>query len=124
MILHKTQLVNCLILSNMLKWGMGMPIKSESVIQDVIEAVESGQLIISDHAATRMKERNIDFSDVEEAVYRATRDEVKDSQTNDGLAWKYALRGFNDDGNKDIRLIVLYLQKPKMLLVTAIDKNE
>jgi hypothetical protein len=101
-----------------------MPIKSESVIQDVIEAVESGQLIISDHAATRMKERNIDFSDVEEAVYRATRDEVKDSQTNDGLAWKYALRGFNDDGNKDIRLIVLYLQKPKMLLVTAIDKNE
>ena len=101
-----------------------MPIKSESVIQDVIKAVESGQLIISDHAATRMKERNIDFSDVEEALYRATRDEVKDSQTNDGLAWKYALRGFNDDGNKDIRLIVLYLQKPKMLLVTAVDKNE
>ena len=67
-----------------------MPIKSVSVIQDVIEAVESGQLIISDHAATRMKERNIDFSDVEEAVYHATRDEVKDSQTNDGLAWKYA----------------------------------
>lgn len=101
-----------------------MPIKSESVIQDVIEAVESGQLIISDHAATRMKERNIDFSDVEEAVYRATRDEVKDSLTKDGLAWKYVLRGFNDDGNKNIRLIVLYLEKPKMLVVTAIDKNE
>ncbi len=103
---------------------MRVPIKSVSIIQDVIEAVESGQFIISDHAAIRMKERNIDFSDVEEAVYRATREEVKDSPTNDGLAWKYALRGFNDDGNKDIRLVVLYLEKPKMLLVTAIDKNE
>ena len=95
---------------------MRVPIKSVSIIQDVIEAVESGQFIISDHAAIRMKERNIDFSDVEEAVYRATREEVKDSPTNDGLAWKYALRGF--------RLVVLYLEKPKMLLVTAIDKNE
>ncbi len=101
-----------------------MPIKSESVIQDMIAAIESGQLIISDHAATRMKERNIDFSDVEEAAYRAIREDMKDSQTKDGLAWKYALRGFNDDGDKDIRLVVLYLEKPKMLLVTAIDKNE
>jgi hypothetical protein len=101
-----------------------MPIKSESVILDVIKAVESGKFIISEHAATRMKERNINFSDVEEAVYRLTREEVKDSLTNDGLAWKYALRGSNDDGNKDIRLVVLYLEKPKMLLVTAIDKND
>lgn len=101
-----------------------MPIKSESVIQDMIAAIESGLLIISDHAATRMKERNIDFSDVEEAAYRAIREDMKDSQTKDGLAWKYALRGFNDDGDKDIRLVVLYLEKPKMLLVTAIDKNE
>ncbi len=101
-----------------------MPIKSESVVSDAIEAVELGQFIISDHAALRMKERNIDFSDVEEAVYRAKRDMAKDSLTSDGLAWKYALRGFNDNGIKDIRLIVLYLQKPKMLLVTVIDKNE
>lgn len=71
-----------------------------------------------------MRERNIDFSDVEEAIYRAQREEVKDVVTNDGLAWRYALRGSNDNGNKDIRLVVIYLERPKMLLITAIDKNE
>ena len=101
-----------------------MPIKKGSVNQDMIVAIESGQLIISEHAAIRMRKRDIVFSDVEEATYSAIREELKDSLTSDGLAWKYALRGFNDNGDKDIRLMVLYLEIPKMLLVTAIDKNE
>ena len=60
---------------------MGAPLKNENVIQNLIEAVELGQLIPSSHAALRMKERKIDFSDVEEAIYRAVREEVKDSLT-------------------------------------------
>lgn len=103
---------------------MDQPKKEETVIQDVIAAVGSGQLILSIHASARMKERNIDFSDIEEAVYNSVREEDKDSPTDDGLAWKYVIRGKNDDGDKDLRLIVLYLDKPKMLVVTAIDKNE
>ena len=50
------------------------PIKKETVIQDIIEAVESGQLVLSDHALVRMRERNIDFSDIEEAIYRSIRE--------------------------------------------------
>ncbi len=99
------------------------PIKKETVIQDIIEAVEGGQLVLSDHALVRMQERNIDFSDIEEAIYRSIREEDRDSLTDDGLAWKYAIRGLNDFYDKDIRLVVLYLEEPKMLVVTAIDKN-
>ena len=99
------------------------PIKKETVIQDIIEAVESGQLVLSDHALLRMQERNIDFTDIEEAIYRSIREEERDSLTDDGFAWKYAIRGSNDFYDKDIRLVVLYLEEPKMLVVTAIDKN-
>ncbi len=94
-----------------------MPIKSESVIQDLILALELGTLMISNHAGLRMKERNIDFSDVEEAIFEARREEFKDELTLDGKAWKYAISG------RGIRLVVLYLEKPKMLLVTIIDKD-
>ncbi len=31
------------------------------------------------------------------------------------------VRGKNDRENKELRLVVMYLDKPKMLLVTAID---
>ncbi|HAZ11494.1 MAG: hypothetical protein A2X86_10950 [Bdellovibrionales bacterium GWA2_49_15] len=101
-----------------------MPIKKVTVIQDVITALEGGALIPSKHALLQMKERNIDLSDVEEAVYRAVREEQKDSLTEQGMDWKYAIRGMNDNGDKDLRLVVVYLDAPKMLLVTAIDKNK
>ena len=69
------------------------------------------------------KERDIQFSDIEEAVYNAIREDSKDELTDDGTDWKYVIRGNNDNGDKDIRLVVVYLKDPKMLLITVIDKN-
>ena len=102
---------------------MDEPKKKETVIQDVIAAVEKGHLIPSSHASERMSERDIQFSDIEEAVYNAIREDSKDELTDDGTDWKYVIRGNNDNGDKDIRLVVVYLKDPKMLLITVIDKN-
>ena len=97
--------------------------KKPNVIQDVIAAVEAGRLIPSTHAQEQMRNRDIVFSDIEEMVYAAQREEHKDSLTNEKNAWKYALRGPNANGDKDIRIIVKYID-PKILIVTAIDKNK
>ena len=104
-----------------------MPNKKETVLQDLINAVEFGVLIPSIHALEQMVNRGITMSDIEEVVYRAYREDHKDSLNNDGNDgndWKYAVRGLNDNGGKDIRIIVAYLDEPKMLLITAIDKNK
>jgi len=101
---------------------MTLPKKKETVIQDVIVAVETGAFVSSTHAEKRMAERDIDFSDIEEAIYRAIREEDKDTPTDDGTDWKYVLRGLNDNGDKDIRIVVVYLDNPKMLMITVIDK--
>lgn len=95
--------------------------KSKTLLVDLINALECGQFVISLHALSRMRERNIDFSDIEEVIFRAIREENKDSLSLDGEKWKYAVRGKNDRENKELRLVVMYLDKPKMLLVTAID---
>ena len=58
---------------------------------------------------------------IEEVIFRAIREENKDSLSLDGEEWKYAVRGKNDRENKELRLVVMYLNRPKMLLVTAID---
>ncbi|WP_374079875.1 DUF4258 domain-containing protein [Bdellovibrio bacteriovorus] len=97
--------------------------KRSNVIQEVIEALESGQLIPSSHAQEQMQKRDIQMSDIEEMIYRARREEAKDSLTNDKKDWKYALRGLNDKGDKDLRIIVVFAD-PKTIIVTAIDKNK
>lgn len=97
--------------------------KRPNVIQDVITALESGQLIPSTHAQQQMDLRDIQMSDIEEAIYSAYREESKDSLTSDGKSWKYSLRGKNDDGDKDLRIIVVFAD-PKTIIVTAIDKNK
>ncbi|HXH76858.1 MAG TPA: DUF4258 domain-containing protein [Bacteriovoracaceae bacterium] len=67
---------------------MSEPIKKETVLQDLITATEAGQLIPSKHALEQMKARDIDLSDIEEAVYRAKREDHKDQVTDDKQNWK------------------------------------
>lgn len=97
--------------------------KRPNVIKDVIVALESGQLIPSTHAQQQMEKRDIQISDIEEAIYSAHREEGKDSVTDDGKSWKYSLRGKNENGDKDLRIIVVFID-PKAIIVTAIDKNK
>lgn len=97
--------------------------KRTNVIQDVIKALEGGNLIPSNHAQEQMEKRDVQMSDVEEMLYRAQREESKDSLTKDKRDWKYALRGLNDSGEKDIRVIVVF-NDPDTVIVTVIDKNK
>lgn len=97
--------------------------KRPNVIQDVIKAFESGNLVPSNHAQDQMVARDVQMSDVEEMIYRAQREEAKDSPTKDKKDWKYALRGLNDSGEKDIRIIVVF-NDPDAVIVTVIDKNK
>ena len=100
-----------------------MPTKRDNVIADVIYSLERGHLVPTFHAQEQMKKRNILLSDIEEALYQAQREEAKDKPTDDGKAWKYALRGLNEAGDKDLRIIVVFAN-PKVLIITAIDKNK
>lgn len=63
------------------------------------------------------------MSDIEEMLYRAQREKNKDQMRNDGMDWKYALRGLNDNGDKDLRVIVVF-NEPDTVIVTVIDKNK
>lgn len=98
-------------------------VKRRNVIIEVIKALEAGQLVPSFHAQEQMKKRDILMSDLEEALYRAKREEGKDSPTKDGKDWKYSLRGLSESGEKDLRIIVVF-DDPKVVIVTAIDKNK
>lgn len=97
--------------------------KRPNVLQDVIAAFEEGRLIPTFHAEKQMATRDVQMSDIEEMIYRAYREDSKDSLRNDGKDWKYALRGFNDGGDKDIRIIVVF-NVPDTVIVTVIDKNK
>ncbi len=97
--------------------------KRPRVLLDVITAVEAGLLIPSLHATEQMLVRDIQMSDVEEMIYQAQREEEKDSLTRDRKNWKYALRGFNESKDKDIRIIVIFVKRA-VVIVTVIDKNK
>jgi hypothetical protein len=101
-----------------------MPIsKNLKVIENVINAFEKGSLIPSFHAQQQMETRDVQMSDIEEMIYRAYREDHKDVIRNDGKDWKYALRGLNDNGDKDIRIVVVF-NEPDTVIVTVIDKNK
>lgn len=83
--------------------------KRSNVLQEVIAALESGFLIPSNHAQKQMDVRNVQLSDIEEMLYCAHLESHKDSLRTDGVSdWKYSIRGLTDDGQKDIRIIVVF----------------
>lgn len=96
--------------------------KRSNVIPAVIAAFEKGLLIPSFHATEQMQIRDVQFSDIEEMIYRSQREEHKDALRKDGKDWKYAIRGSNANGEKDIRLIVIF-NDPEAVIITVIDKN-
>lgn len=97
--------------------------KRSNVLGDVRQAAMLGKLIPSPHAQQQMVKRDIQMSDIEEAISRAKLEKNKDSLTDDKKEWKYALRGKNDEGDKDLRIIIIF-DNPNAIIVTAIDKNK
>jgi len=102
--------------------SMAQPPKKEDVLVATILAMGLGDYRLSSHALERMKERNILLSDIKEAIYNGSREEQKDAFNPDTGDWKYAIRGKNDDGDKDIRMIVAF-KTPLVLIITVIDVN-
>ena len=102
---------------------MTPPNKKDDILLQVIKALESGNLRPTFHAQVRMKERNILFTDMEEAIYNASREDHKDEFDSKTEEWKYALRGLNNDGAKDIRVVVVF-KDPATLVLTVIDLNK
>lgn len=100
--------------------------KKENILIRVMEALESGNLVLSFHAAEQMESREVTFSDVKEALYQGRREEQKDdyrqNSKNKKWSWRYAIRGLNDEGDKDLRIVVA-LETPKTVVVTVIDLN-
>ncbi len=98
--------------------------KEDNILQIVLEALESGNLLLSFHAMEQMSAREIKFSDISEALYRCERQEYKDVYLENPITkkwnWRFAIRGLNDNGDKDLRIIVV-LQNPKTVIVTVID---
>ena len=62
------------------------------------------------------------MSDLYEAICNASREEHKDELNTQTGDWKYAIRGTNIDGDKDIRIIIVF-KNPTTLILTVIDLN-
>ena len=103
---------------------MMMTSKEDNILQIVLEALESGNLLLSFHAMEQMSAREIKFSDISEALYRCERQEYKDVYLENPKTkkwnWRFAIRGLTDSGDKDLRIIVV-LHNPKTVIVTVID---
>lgn len=78
--------------------------KEENVLQKVLLALESGQLLLSFHA--------MEHKDVQH----------QNSSTK-SWSWRYAIRGRNDSGEKDLRIIVV-IENPKTVIITVIDLDK
>lgn len=101
---------------------MSIPTKKEGILQAVIHSLESDNLKLTFHVLQRMHERKILLSDLHEAIYSGIREEYKDEFNHQTGDWKYAIRGKNNDGDKDIRIIVV-MKDPATLILTVIDLN-
>jgi hypothetical protein len=73
-----------------------------------------------------MSERGIDYADVREAILNGKREEQKDdyrqNPKNKFWSWRYAIRGLNDNEDKDLRIVVI-MDDPQTVVVTVIDLN-
>lgn len=100
--------------------------KEENVLVRVLEAVESGNIILSFHAMEQMEAREVTFFDVKEALYQGQREEQKDDYRQNPKSkkwsWRYSIRGLADNDEKDLRIVVA-LADPKTIVVTVIDLN-
>lgn len=100
--------------------------KKEDIFKIILEALESGNLTLSFHAMEQMQARKVVFSDVKEALYQGQREEQKDDYRQNPKtkkwSWRYAIRGENESGEKDLRVIVA-IEDPKTIVVTVIDLN-
>lgn len=100
--------------------------KKENILLIVLKALEAGNLTLSFHAIEQMEAREIVFSDVKEALYQGKREEQKDDYRQNPKSkkwsWRYAIRGLNEGGEKDLRIVVA-IEDPKTIVVTVIDLN-
>jgi hypothetical protein len=83
------------------------------------QAVRNGQLLYSDHANSRMRERGIIKPEIERVLNCGHHEARKDQFNEEFDAWDYAIKGKTLDG-RNLRIVIAVVD-PKVLVVTAID---
>lgn len=101
---------------------MKRPDKCKDVLAVVRRLVGSGYLVYSDHANSRMREREIIRPEVEYVLKSGFHEAKKDQFSSQFDAWDYAIRGKTVDG-RSIRIVVAVVQ-PNVFIVTAIDLDK
>ena len=101
---------------------MKRPSKLKDILAVVRAAVESGQLVYSDHANSRMSVREIIKPEIEHVLKSGFHEAIKDQFSSAFEAWDYAIRGKTVDG-RALRIVVAMVQ-PRVLVVTAIDLDK
>jgi len=101
---------------------MRRPAKVKDIMKVASVAVKAGQLLYSDHANERLRERMIVKPEVEAILTNGHHEARKDQFSERHAAWDYAVRGKTVDG-RSLRIIVALID-PKMLIVTAIDLDK
>lgn len=102
---------------------MKKAVKKENILELVRSSLEKGTLRITMHALDRMKERNLSWSDLKDVIVNGRREFKKDLYNIEAGEWKYAIRGFNEEKEKDIRVIVV-LGDFKILVITMIELKD
>lgn len=92
--------------------------KLNNLLEGVARCLDEDRYDVSNHARSRMAEREVDLPDVIYALRHGRHERRKDRYDEDYSDWNYAIRGDTIDARR-LRLVVTF--PDDMLLVTVID---
>lgn len=101
---------------------MPRPPKVKALKSLVEDRVLHGRLRYSAHANQRMRERGIIKPEVERVLLKGRHEAAKDAFNELESGWDYAFRGKTVDG-RELRIVVA-IEEPNVLVVTAIDLSK
>jgi hypothetical protein len=95
--------------------------KLENLLEQVRQHVDDDAYDLSEHAKSRMAQRDVDLPEVVYALRHGWHERRKDKYDEAYQAWNYAIRGKTVDERK-LRVVVTF--EENMLLVTVIDLDQ
>ena len=94
------------------------------VLERVKKAVCDQSYQLSEHAAKRMLEREIDLLDIENVLAKGRRDKKHDEYKEEYKKWTYAFKGNDFDKARNIRVAVCFARNVLVVTVIDLDKKE
>jgi len=96
------------------------PPKVPDLLQEIRRLLDRGRYLETSHAQEMMAERAITRMEVHHVLRHGRHEAKKDRRSDDGAAWKYAIRGRTFDADRELRVVAL-LNELGVLVITAID---